>query len=179
MKITLKRIYLRDDCTIGCLQVFLSGNYESQFLSSSDLKPSPYGGGWWLTLCDTLEGPAIPWEDKPLIGQKAGIPHAHCAIPEGTYRLVHHKTKKQKIPRIKICYVPFFKTAFFVHAKEASELNGGIAIGERKLYKNGHVMIFHSVATRQLLSQLLEEAFEHGEVVTMEVRSHKGWTAPL
>ena len=87
MKILLRRIYLRENFTVGCLQVILSGKYESEYIALSTLKPH-LNGGLWTTLADTIEPRAIAWEDKPLIGQKreeriAGL----TAIAEGTYRV--------------------------------------------------------------------------------------------
>lgn len=174
MKLLMKRIYLREDCTAGCLQVILSGGYESDYIDASVLKPHPQGGAW-TTLCDTLEPPAIAWEDKPLIGQYRGerIP-GKTAIPEGTYRieLRDSKTYKRRMPRL--LGVPEFRSVVLRTGKTVEQSRGDILVGKSLCTEPFHLS--DSLPTFNLLYNLIAESINHGEAVTLEVRSPKGWT---
>ena len=43
MKILLRRIYLRENFNVGCLQVILRGKYESEYIALYTLKPNLKG----------------------------------------------------------------------------------------------------------------------------------------
>ena len=174
MKILIKRTYLREDCTVGCLQVMLSGEYESELLDATAMKPHPLGGAW-LTLCDTLEPHAIAWEDKPLIGQHRGKRIVgKTAIPEGTYRirLRASKTYKRRLPHL--LAVPEFKSIVLRTGKTVEQTRGDILIGRVSRTEPFHLE--NSRPTFSLLYNLIAEALDQGEAVTLVVRSPKGWT---
>lgn len=176
MKILIKRTYLREDYTLGCLQVILSGEYESQYIDASVLKPHPLGGAW-LALCNTLEPRAIAWEDKPLIGQHRGerIP-GKTAIPEGTYRieLRESKTYKRRMPQL--LGVPEFKSIVLRTGKTPEQSRGDILVG--RATRTEPFNLNCSLPTFNLLYHLIAEALDYGEAVTVEVRSPKEWTYP-
>ena len=182
MRILIKRTYMREDSTVGFMQVILSGEYESEYLDASVLKPHPMGGVW-MTLCDTLEPHAIPWEDKPLIGQHRGVRiPGKTAIPEGTYRieLRDSKTYKRRMPQI--LDVPEFKSIVLRTGKSAEQSRGDILVGKASLHPSpeGWEMwiLKDSRPYFNLVYNLIEEAIDYGEAVTLEVSSHKKWTFP-
>lgn len=173
MKLLIKRTYLREDCTLGCLQAILSGEYESEYIDASVLKPHPLGGAW-MTLCDTLEPHAIPWEDKPLIGQSRGERiSGKIAIPEGKYgiELRDCKTYKRQMPHL--LGVPEFKSIVLRTGKTAEQSRGDILVG--RATRTEPFQLEDSRLTFNLLYNLIAEAIEYGEQVTLEVRSHKEW----
>lgn len=176
MKLLIKRTYLREDCTLGCLQVILSGEYESEYIDASVLKPHPQGGAW-MTLCDTLEPHAIPWENKPLIGQHKGerIP-GKTAIPEGTYRieLRNSKTYKRRMPHLH--GVPEFKSIVLRTGKTAEQSRGDILVGRAPRTEPFHLEDSRPIFN--LLYNLIAEALDYGEKVTVVVRSPKEWKYP-
>lgn len=176
MKLLIKRTYLREDCTLGCLQVILSGEYESEYINASVLKRHPQGGAW-LALCDTLEPHAIPWEDKLLIGQHRGrrIP-GKTAIPEGTYHieLRYSKTYKRQMPHL--LGVPTFKSVVLRTGKTSVQSRGDILVGDAS--HTEPFQLDNSRSTFTLLFNLIVEALDYGETVTLEVRSPKEWTYP-
>lgn len=182
MKILIKRIYLREDCTLGCMQVILSGKYESKYIGASVLKPHPLGGVW-TALCDTLEPHAIPWEDKPFIGQHGGVRiPGKTAIPEGVYRieLRNNKTYKRWMPHL--VDVPKFKNVVLRQGNTVGQTRGDILVGRTKpqLSPQGKELwlLNDSRAVFTLLFSLIEEAIGQGEEVTLQVRSPKEWTYP-
>lgn len=191
MKLVIKRIFLRDYCTMGCLQVIFSGDYDSEYIDASALKPHPKAGKW-MTLCDTLEPRAIAWVSKPLIGQYRGV-HipGKTAIPEGTYQiaLLNNKTYKRKMPTL--LRVPEFKRIVMRTGKTTEQSRGDILVGKaisvvpKDSTQGMHTEVPDTPAdyvldnSRQsfnLLYKLIEEAIDYGEDVTVEVRSTKGWT---
>ena len=182
MEILIRRIYQKEECTVGCLQIVLSGAYESEFLSPSQLKAYPKGGRIGL-LCDTLEPRAIAWEDKPLIGQKAGERiFGKTAIPEGRYlvRVCYSKTYKRKMPMLQD--VPSFGCIVMRTGKFANQTRGDVLLGHLGRVKGGHPSdhphLEDSRCTFNRLYDLIEEAIDHGEEVHVTVRSPKGWTYP-
>ncbi len=176
MKLLIKRTYLHEECTLGCLQVILSGKYESEHIDASVLKPHPLGGVW-TTLCDTLEPHAIPWEDKPLIGQHRGKRiTGKTAIPEGTYRieLRDSKTYKRQMPQF--IGVPEFKNIVLRTGRTKEQSRGDILVG--RATRTEPFNLEDSRPTFNLLYNLIAEALDYGESVTVEVRSPKEWTFP-
>lgn len=176
MKILIKRTYLRENCTLGCLQVILSGEYESEYIDASVLKPHPQGGAW-MTLCDTLEPHAIAWEDKPLIGQHRGecIP-GKTAIAEGTYRIELRDSKTYKRQMPSLIGVPKFRNIVLRTGKTAEQSRGDILVGRATRTEPYHLE--DSRSTFCLLYNLIAEALDYGEAVTLAVRSPKEWTYP-
>lgn len=182
MKILLRRIYLRENFTVGCLQVILSGKYESEYIALSTLKPH-LNGGLWTTLADTIEPRAIAWEDKPLIGQKreeriAGL----TAIAEGTYRVTlrDSKTYKRKMPTL--VGVPEFRNIVLRTGKNVRQTRGEILVGRlapsAEGYPADNPLLEESRKIFNLLFNIIEEAMDYGEKVSIEVSSPKGWTYP-
>jgi len=171
---------IREDCTIGCLQIFLSGRYVSKYLDMAALRASPCFGGSWMPLCHTLEQRAICWEDRPLIGQHAGqYRRGRTAIPEGTYRLSmeHSPTYKRMMPVVK--QVPWFGHVL-LRAGKGPMLDGrDILLGHLAPVLGGHPTDSPSLErSRQpfrLLCNLTAEAIEHGEEVWFTARSPWGW----
>lgn len=182
MKILLKRIYLRENCTVGCLQVVLSGRYESEFISQSTLKPHPRGGVW-TTISDTIEPHAIAWEDIPLIGQKRGKRIAgETAIAEGTYRIVLRESKTYKRLMPTVVGVPEFKNVVLKTGKTVKQTRGDILVGSLPHVECGHASdnpwLEDSRQTFNLLFSLIDEAIDYGENVWLTVSSTKRWTYP-
>lgn len=177
MKILIKRLYHEDACTVGCLQVVLSGKYESEFASASTLKPHSQGG-LWMTLCDTLEPHAIAWEDIPLIGQRRGqrIP-GRTAIPEGEYcvTLLDSRTYKRTMPLL--VGVPEFKSVVLRTGKTAEQSRGDILVG-RAEYDGSNYRLEDSRTAFNRLFALIDEAIDYGEEVKVEVRSPRRWRYP-
>lgn len=183
MKIFLKRIYLRENFTIGCLQVVLSGKYESEFISPSALKPHPRGGVW-TTLCDTIEPHAIAWEDIPLIGQKRGERIAgQTAIAEGTYRIVLRESKTYKRHMPTLVGVPEFRNVVLRTGKTVEQTRGDILVGHLFRADGGHPSdnprLEDSRQTFNLLFRLIDEAIDYGENVWLTASSPKRWTYPM
>ena len=183
MKINIKRTYMKEDCTIGCLQTVLSGRYESEFIDSTMLKASSQGG-LWATVCDTLEPHAIPWEDKPLIGLHAE-PHVsgQTAIPEGTYQMVLKNCRTYKRLMPVLLQVPEFKRVVLRTGKTAGKSGGDILVGRIAPVEGGHPtdnpVLRDSLKTFKLLFALIEEAVEHGEQVWVNIKSTREWTYPI
>lgn len=180
MRILIKRTYLREDCTVGCLQVILSGAYESKYMDANVLKPHPLGGVW-TAFCDTLEPHAIPWEDKPLIGQHRGERIAgKTAIPEGTYRIVLRESKTYKRMMPLLLGVPEFKNIVLRTGKTAEQSRGDILVGKASPQPSSvgrESWKLNDARTNfNLLYHLIAEAIDHGEDVSMEVLSAKEWT---
>ncbi len=177
MKILIKRTYLREDCTVGFLQVILSGEYKSEYLDASVLKPHPKGGAW-TTLCDTLEPHAIAWEDKPFIDQHRGKRiSGKTAIPEGTYRIDIRDSKTYKRQMPYLIDVPEFKSIVLRTGKTAEQSRGDILVG--RITRSEPFHLEDSRPIFNLLYSLIAEAINYGEPVTMEVRSPKGWFSCL
>lgn len=164
MKIRIRRIYMKADTTVGCLQI---ENHEHK----------------WEFVCDTIEPHAIPWEEKPLIGQKAGKRIAgQTAIPEGKYRvkLCSSKTHKRFMPTL--VRVPEFKTIVLRTGKTPEQSRGDILVGRLRAVEGGHASdaphLEDSLKTFNRLFSLIVNAIKDGETVWLEVRSAKGWTFP-
>lgn len=158
MEILIKRIYMKEDCTVGCLQILHRGY-----------------------LCDTLEPHAIAWENKPLIGQKAGkLVKGKTAIPEGRYRVEirYSKTYKRMLPFF--IDVPQFKSVVLRAGKRAKLSRGDIIIGHLIPPGIGHPADNPLLAdSRRILTALIEqiaEATNRGEEIWLTIRSPKGWT---
>jgi len=183
MKLIIKRILLRQDVTIGCLQVHFSGRYTSRQVPAAKLRTSAWGKPW-LLLGETLEHQAIPWRDDPQMGlyRPRPIPR-EVAIPEGAYRVDLRFSRLYGCTLPMLLGVPGFKNIVLKAGRSPFRYRGDIVVGHLVRVKNGHPT--DNPRMRQdrhplaLLQALIAEAIEHGEVVVAEVRSPREWKTPF
>lgn len=164
MEIIIKRISMHADQTVGCVQVYFSGAYQSKVVPQSQLRTAPWGAQWVL-LGQTHEPRAMAWVDRPLIGQRAGVfRRHHTAMPEGRFRLALHHSRRYKRMLPTLRKVPMY---------------GNVCIRSLTRERRPSADILVPRQTLKTLVLLVEEARAYGEGVAGCVRSRFGFTFPL
>jgi hypothetical protein len=143
MKLKLQRRFLGKDYTIGSL--YMDGEY----------------------FCDTLEDTDRGLtQETPLEEIKQiKIPHK-TAIPTGVYQVIVNMSpsKKRMLPRLQD--VPGFSGILIHRGNTAGDSSGCIIVGENKV--KGKVI--NSTPYEKKLVEILTEAQERGEEITIELR---------
>lgn len=152
MNITVKRIYFRNSCTIGALQVENRDTHQMEYF------------------CDTLEPHAINWQCEE---KTAGL----TAIPEGRYRvcLRYSKTFKRNMPFLE--NVPYFSGIMIHTGNSPKNTRGCVLVGQSLPLGGVEGGLYNSRIYFKKLYQLIADAIEDGEEVWVTVRSYKEWKA--
>lgn len=152
MELTLKRKYLKDNYTIGCLSI--DGVYE----------------------CDTLEDKVRDYnKDGDLLDANEEKVYGKTAIPYGRY-MIDMKTRSPKyslrsaylwcggyLPRL--VNVPHFEGVLIHAGNTAADSAGCLLVGENKV-KGGLV---NSMATLKRLYAIMKAAHCKGEDIWLEI----------
>lgn len=139
MKLTLKRLYLKDTYTIG--KLYIDGKY----------------------FCDTLEDKVRDYnKDGDLLDPGETKVYGQTAIPYGTYEVeVTYSPKfKRDLPLIK--NVPHFEGIRIHRGNWATDSSGCVIVGENKI-KGG---VINSTPYEKEITKKLKETFEK---ITIEI----------
>lgn len=138
MEIRLRRLWLKDDYTIG--RLYINGVYY----------------------CNTMEDPVRDYnKDGDLDDPGEGKVYGETAIPYGTYQVTATYSSKFKRILPLILNVPHFKYIRIHAGNTASDTHGCILVGENK-YPG---MVIDSRAYETMFTQAVMAAIEREEIV--------------